>query len=475
VDSFKIEGRLKSAEYVATVTRIYRKYIDMYMETGGIKIAYEDMHDLTQIFNRGGFTTGYLDGNPGRKILSGKSPKNQGIFAGKVCGISKEIKNKGQDKGRGKERCKTLIDVKPSASGSIQINMGDGVEIRSGGDAAELFTTGNIVTYFKQLGGGVIRIGDFDKGISPGDEVYKVTDKVLNAKALLAPDKKIPLSMMFEAEIGEKPVLEIREIASKTAGYGTPGPVRVRGDFECEKALSKPTDRLRIEEQLSKLGDTPFESADIRINIDQNIMIPVSVINHMRRDAVQRLLEEKHFRRDKITGIKAGGIQVSKSKRDNTKCGDFAPLSMELVPLEEFMKDPGAGKLPYILNVSRGVIDEYIEKNFDAIVSATKSTGIAIGNLGWVKQFLDAGVTVYGDYGLNAYNAECVRAYEELGIKMIRMSHETADSAKTGSDVRFGGRIPLMITEHPLETDYLIDRKGVKHDVIHLGDKHLIF
>ena len=478
VDSFKIEGRLKSAEYVATVTRIYRKYIDMYMETGGIKIAHEDMHDLTQIFNRGGFTNGYLDGNPGREILSGESSKNQGIFAGRICSISKEIKGKSRskykDKGKGSGTGKTLIDVRPADHSDVNIQMGDGVEIRGRRDTAEIFTTGNIVTYFKQLDDGAIRIGDFDKGIQAGDKIYKVTDKELNAKALSSAEKKLPLYMRFEAKTGEYPVLEIRETAAKAAGHGAPGPVRVKGDFVCEKALSKPTDRLRIEEQLSKLGDTPFEPADVQINIGEDIMIPVSVINHMRRDAVQRLLEEKHLRRDKTAGTKAELSPATQSRDGNIKAEVFAQLNMELVPLEEFMKDPEAGKLPYILNVSRGAIDEYIEKNFDEIVNAAKSTGIAIGNLGWVKQFLDAGVTVYGDYGLNAYNSECIKAYEDIGIKMIRMSHETADSAKAGIDSRFGGRIPLMITEHPLGTDYLIDRKGVKHDVIHLGDKHLI-
>ncbi|MDO4176406.1 MAG: peptidase U32 family protein, partial [Bacillota bacterium] len=95
VDSFKIEGRLKSAEYVAVVTEIYRKYLDKFgalrargEDINSFEIAPKDRRKLLQIFNRGGFTEGYLHGNPGAEILSGHSPKNQGIPVGKVTAIT---------------------------------------------------------------------------------------------------------------------------------------------------------------------------------------------------------------------------------------------------------------------------------------------------------------------------------------------------------------------------------------------------
>ena len=609
VDSFKIEGRLKSPEYVATVTRIYRKYIDLYMKLcreekaslssptesattqsitlpaaltkptpavsstvtkaipSGWKIEPEDMHDLTQIFNRGGFTTGYLDGNPRRNILSGDSPKNQGIYVGAVCNTPKEIR------GNSGTKNKMLIDVKladqidesnsfrsdsnilsggtnsfrdesihlgcnsngfhddsdtfhgkTKSSDDEPIHLGDGVEIRAGkrdkfhrsNNMPNLFTTGNVVTYLKPLGGGKIRIGDFDKGIHEGDKVYKVTDKELNAKALKTPSKKLPVSMKFEAEIGKQPVLEISEIIPFKSDV-----VKVNGDFVTQKALNKPTDPTRIAEQISKLGDTTFETINVQVNVDDEIMIPVSVMNQMRRDAVKKLLDNKRFRRTlpAITCNKSAFVKFANTAKENfaeTVCEGFAEGDRKnlvkkkktLIPIEQFMKELDSetvtssscneSVLPYILNVSKGELDKYIEDNFDAIVAATKSTGILIGNLGWIKQFLDAGITVYGDYGLNAYNNECVKAFEELGIKIMRMSHETATGSSYAilnnvsgvsvgciagkaandtriTDKRFDGRIPLMITEHPLETDYLIDRKGAKHDVLHLGDKHLIF
>ena len=194
VDSFKIEGRLKSPEYVAVTTAVYRKYLDLYeqvvAERGSIStdewetmIDPADMKKLTLVFNRGGFTTGYLEGNPGRKILSGVSPKNQGVYIGTVAAV-KPVKS---------SREKVLVDVQmQSDEGIAQV---DGVEIRR---AAEV-TGSNVVTYTETLANGTLRIGDFDRGVKAGDKVYKVTDRKLRDEALSVPAKKLPVTMRFEA------------------------------------------------------------------------------------------------------------------------------------------------------------------------------------------------------------------------------------------------------------------------------------
>ena len=89
--------------------------------------------------------------------------------------------------------------------------------------------------------------------------------------------------------------------------------------------------------------------------------------------------------------------------------------------------------------------------------------------MGWIRQFLDAGVKVYGDYGLNVYNEQARKAIEELGVELYMPSHETGLC-----DDR---RIPLMITEHPVQAAYLTDRKGEDHriETASSGDKTLIF
>ena len=118
VDSFKIEGRLKSPQYVAVVTSIYRKYMDMYAQTGRADVSDEDMNKLLQIFNRGGFTQKYLRGNPKENILSGESPKNRGVFIGTVtAGQENEMR-----KGGSSALSRKLIDVKLEG----KLSMADG-------------------------------------------------------------------------------------------------------------------------------------------------------------------------------------------------------------------------------------------------------------------------------------------------------------------------------------------------------------
>ena len=250
------------------------------------------------------------------------------------------------------------------------------------------------------------------------------------------------------------------------AGSSGKESVRVAGDFAVEEALKKPTGEEKARSQLMKLGDTGFRVSgeNIEIEIDPGLMIPVSVINQMRRQAAGKLTE---ILRDKN---KADRRPLTEEEIAEAVAEEQLGNDDEIRRVEEMQVD---ADLPFILNVSKGELDEYIEENFETIADEARSTGILIGNPGWIRQFLDAGVTVYGDYGLNVCNSQAVKTYEELGVKMLNLSHEMSTGGRT-DDERFGGRIPLMITEHPFGTSYLIDRKGVKHDIIKLRDKSIV-
>ena len=484
VDSFKIEGRIKSPEYVATVTRIYRKYIDKYMKLlasndGDTAIAAQaytvedkDIWLLKQAFNRGGFTEGYLYGNPGADILSGTSPKNQGVYLGRVLAVidneAKVTDPRDRSAVRGalrRERNLVCVQIENG-----QLNNGDGVEFRNDTPDYEHNPIGNVTTYVRDLGDGAVLMGDFDYGIEIGDSVYKVTDKQLQESVLDVPEKKLPLTFLFTGRIGQHIEMVATDVKS---GYS----VELISDHVIEAANKIATEEDRIVEQLCRLGNTPFAAdwTSCDIQIDDNAMIPVSLINRMRRDAVDQLIEHR---------IANGRCALSHAELDVACANELLgakPLNLEEyqksfkseklvpVPLEKFMNGDRIGKLPYILNISKGSLDKYIEDNWEKIVATVKDCGILIGNLGWIRAFTDAGVKVYGDYGLNVFNNQAIKVYESLGVEIYAPSHETGIADSRG--------LPLMITEHPLETDYLIDRKGVKHHVVAAssGDKYLIY
>ena len=472
VDSFKIEGRLKSPEYVAVTTGVYRKYLDLYESAASrdqitadewkTMIDPADMEKLRRVLNRGGFTTGYLEGNPGDAILSGESPKNQGVYIGKVTGTA-PIKGKGSNAGRDK----VLVDVQLEGSAVNQkgdeaaVSKGDGIEIRrrEKGTPAATVSGSGLVTYVEKKKNGGLRIGDFERGAVHGDRVYKVTDRRLREEALATPAKKLPVTMKFEGHLGEAPVLEVSLKESETQKE----PVRVAGDFAVEKALKKALSEEKIIGQLTKLGDTNLcaDDADIEIDTDPEIMIPVSVINSMRRSAAEEMAEA--LRGEVMTDRKP----LTEEEVDEVVIAEELGNDEEVARVQSLSEKMADADLPSLPNVTKGAADRYIEEHFESIADDARESGILIGNLGWAKQFMDAGVNVFGDHGLNAYNSQSVKAYEELGIKMRSLSYEMSK----------GEEIPLMITEHPFDTDYLIDRKGVKHKIVKLnaGDKYVIF
>ncbi|MBR2540500.1 MAG: U32 family peptidase [Mogibacterium sp.] len=498
--SFKIEGRMKTPEYVATVTKIYRKYIDRFADLlrkygeDEARVRYsvdeQDMMKLRQIFNRGNFTDGYLYGNPGEDLLSGHSPKNQGIYAGRVVAvIDSEDKVSEMDERKAVRGAlkrskvlvcvalsKSLIEETAGRSGGrrMPVEPGDGLEFRCEEEDVPREAIGSVTTFIKYIGGGEVIVGDFDRGVEPGDLAFKVTDKRLIDEALSTPDKKLPVTMVFTAREGQYPALAMTDVKS---GYTA----EISADHVVERARKVPTDADRITDNLSRLGDTPFTPGltGIDVQIDDDIMMPVSIVNRMRREAADELMAartvalldaRKPLSRAELDVKESAELVGAKeldveSYRESLASGRFRP-----VPLEDFMNgERPEGALPYILNISKGNLDRFIEENFDEIAEAVRPYGILIGNLGWIEKFCGAGVKVYGDYGLNVFNEQARTAFEEAGAELYMPSHETGLSDSRG--------IPLMVTEHPVDAEILTDRKGRKHRIVRAasGDKTLIY
>jgi len=495
--SFKIEGRMKTPEYVAVVTRIYRKYIDLFEKlaakhgpekaAGLYSVDESDMLELRQIFNRGDFTEGYLYGNPGEDILSGSSPKNQGLRIGRVIAVI-DSENKVSEKDeksaargalkRGREL--VCIELSPQdGEQGAELDNGDGIEfIREEADYLISSPAGGVVTYVKDIGHGCVLTGDFERGAFTGDTVRKVTDHKLLESALDVPEKKLPVTMAFTARAGQYPVLVMTDVKNGNS-------VEIVSDHRTEYAVKVPTDRERIEASLARLGDTVYTPGltGIDVQTDDGIMMPLSVVNRMRREAADELMEKrrKHVvsgRRPALTKEETAEIKKTEELGVNVLDADewqrrVNRSGIRPVALERFMesggKDLRPGSVPYIMNVSKGSLDRFIEMHFDEIAEACRESGILCGNACWIERFIDAGVKVYGDYGLNVYNRQAELAYEEMGAEIYMPSHETGVSDERG--------IPLMITEHPVNEKKLTDRKGGAHRIVKApsGDKTLIY
>lgn len=160
VKSFKIEGRMKSPQYVGIVTSIYRKYIDLAYSDESYKVELEDKQKLMQIFNRGGFSTGYLKGKLGKEMMYKYKPNHMGIYIGKVINYNK---NKGYAK----------IELEN------ELAIGDSIAINDAScKISELMISNNNIKLGKM--GQIITVGRINGNIQQGNDVYKTVSISLN-------------------------------------------------------------------------------------------------------------------------------------------------------------------------------------------------------------------------------------------------------------------------------------------------------
>lgn len=309
IDSFKIEGRMKRPEYTAFVTAMFRKYVDLYEQLG--KTGYEeyissnqeefdnDLEKLKEIYNRGGFTQGYLEGLSGvpfkkkksgkGNMLSAKRPKHGGVLVGRVVSV-------------GKSSLKYKLERK--------LHPQDVVE----------FCDDNMIQKYEYTIGEAKEAGDivearFKKGsrIYVGDLVYRtkeaeLLDKI--RKRYIDKEKKVFIVGKFEAKLGKKAVLHV------TNGDVT---YSVKGDI-CEAALNKPSDCKNVSKSILQTGATEFDFFKLDVMIDENLFIPVGMIKKLRREALAGLREkmlEKYRRSNASYTIEQNCEMSSGKSRDN--------------------------------------------------------------------------------------------------------------------------------------------------------------
>ena len=255
VKSLKIEGRMKSPEYVACVTRLYRNLIDYYYGKDDLRISeYEE--DLKVIFNRQ-YTYGYLFNATNDEIINIHTSNHVGVHLGKVFKVTSKY-----------------IYIKLDS----QLNQGDGIRINETND-------GMIVNFLYdeslKLTNVCKNIAVIDKKIkaSVGDSVNKTSDITVINKYRELPVRKVDIDVTF-THSGNQATLEI------TDGINV---VKKEADivFPSKNISIKKEDIIK---QLSKLGNTPFKIVNISIGEFESKFINIKDLNAIRRNAVEELI-----------------------------------------------------------------------------------------------------------------------------------------------------------------------------------------
>lgn len=458
VKSLKIEGRMKSPEYVGVITRIYRKYIDLYLKNGEYKISEEDRKSLMQIFNRGDFTEGFLHKDEESKFMSNTIPKNNGIYAGDVTFSKKGSK---------------LINI----SSKLGLSLHDGLEIRK--ENGEIISSG-IITYLKKEADGSYLIGDFKGNIKTGHHAYR-TSQVDQIEKIRKTFKDIDIFDRDDKKYNKK--LEIKLILISANGLLTL--IADAGNGIISKVSRKilisdeePSSIDKFKKSLVKTGNTSFAISNIDFKGDFNIKIKISEINELRRECLNKLSKKLCIRR-KAPHINFDDLILKKNlskekaevnykkfklfytideylkfreKRENSN-GNHNEYTM-LLPLAELCiankdinLDIDDEYLPYISAVTRGKENMILEENYSNCLKICEKRGVLVGNLGWLQRFSGDNIKVIADYGLNSYNLATEKVLKGLGAFSVVKSLEAGD--------RDGLNYPLIVTEHNFEYENL--------------------
>lgn len=442
VHSLKIEGRMKKSEYVATVIGSYRDAVDDYLTSKKVNVSHDIMADLYTIFNRK-FTKGLLLGDVGKDVMNSQVPNNQGLYIGKVLDYNKKAK-----------RLKIALEE--------NLKKGDGINL--GGGVIGRIIKGKEITDIGYKGE-TIEI-DFIGEARRNQMIFKTSDTQLmdRVQSTFKQDKELVKSYIdgeISLKLGQNPIIKFKDLKGNKA--------EIIGDFVIEKALKVPMSKEKIETQLRKLGNTPYELRNLKIDLDDEISLPISVINQIRRECIDKLSEERinikerKYKNEKVSYNPQRTIRI-KNKKIRVKVKNLEQLRAvvnfevdaiyyEDAPTIEDAITIGKENNKKVIYSAPRIIRNKEYNRLNKIKDSNEES-IQIGTLGSINFFKNKNFCI--DYYLNVFNSETINHFKKEGATTVCISQELNMNeieetlAYTDLDVEsvVYGFAPMMISEY---------------------------
>lgn len=391
IKSFKIEGRMKSPTYVGFITKFYRKIIDNYQKYQKIIIDKEDVKKLFILYNRE-FTDGYLFNKDNTNIMNIKSPNHQGLVIGQVIEVTSK-------------KIKIRLDE--------ELNQGDGIrfiENNKGGIINFLYDEkDNLINSAKSKS---IVYLDNKYNIRKKGKVLKTSDVKLTELYENLVEKKIPISIKVTAKLGMPLKIKMQK-----------GNVKIEKTSDIIKmAITSSSSAQSIEKQVTKLGNTPFICEKIEIVNDDNIFIPIKILNDLRREVASLLEEELSTKKSKKTKGQIKSYETNYPKRKIT-------LSV-LVKTEQQLKVAVSNNVDRIYTSDENLYRKYqnvenIYLKLPRVIKGNKkyqNENLLVGELGGIKRYPNNNIIT--DAYLNVLNHSMINYLLENKVKTITLSHE---------------------------------------------------
>ena len=283
----------------------------------------------------------------------------------------------------------------------------------------------------------------------PMSEVKALYDEAAHRFAEGREAPLVPVSLFFTARRDTGAVLSAGEVT-------VTAPV--------EQAKNRPTTPEMVEKSLAKTGGTPFYPQEMHIEVEDGLVVPASVMNGMRRDALSLLLATRSVApsrdwmggnvlpRDEEAAARSGFRGYTASVRTEAQAAALKNVGLETVyvPLEVAARTGLPAVLPRVFS-------DREQGQVEMLLGEAMSRGtdtVLVGNIGHIPMAKRLGFTVHGDFGLNAYNSRTLCALAEMGVSRQTLSFEARLAqirdmeGPLETDLIVYGRLPLMIFEN---------------------------
>ena len=436
VKSLKLEGRMKSGDYIGTITNSYRNLID---EKEG-----DFEKDLHLVFNRK-FTNGYIMGDKPGEVMGRGSSGHEGLYIGDIVDI---------------DGTKVTIEVKNHEI-PITLEKGDGIAFKYNGKIKGIYLEDIVKQDSNEI------IINTTRLLKVGTEVFisysKSTHEYLKQfeKETIKNNVGLNLSLTWDSDLNLYTKVE----------YTLDGELinfRHKAINKFQKAKNKPVRKETLEKQLNKTGETPFYIENIRFNrMPDNIFIPISEINQIRREildtATDLLLNHYTPTKKAVKKVRKDLCEFFEDYETNGKIKAKTPkLSVFIDDISQIQAVSGFDLKriyfdgnchynnpdDYFSNIKETLKNGYLMASpteFVWVLSSFISEEDAIRCNEIVKDLEDEGIiisvmcdfpgiseifecNVYGNHNLNVWNSFCVRSMNEAGYKSLILSSELSGS-----------------------------------------------
>ncbi|MDP3066245.1 MAG: U32 family peptidase [Methanobacteriaceae archaeon] len=502
VSSLKIEGRMRSPEYVAVVVNIYRKALDS-IKGGNWTPDQKDIEDLKLAFNRG-FTRGHIMDAPPHKTMEPTSPGNRGLYLGKVVKVDKKVK---------------LATV--AIESIIRPGKGDGLVFINPETSARVFGKGLDATPTVDKSRVNFKVPDY---VEKGFDVFMTRKASLKKRAL----------DMIDSDYDDLLVLDVQMKWDKDLFALLQGEVFLKdtkildieyqANFAMEPAQKRPLSKNIIREQFLKTGGTFFTIRRLKIDYPGGLFCPISGLNRLRREFLlevkKQLIEAHRPGESELKTSKKNLIRIKEDLDDKlaqkststvpnlsvwvdnqesfsaaadagchriyfqapisslgkTKSSPFLKLMKKFVDLIRDSKTELVWKLPLI-------IDEGYSKNFNPLMEELFDwgvRGVMVDGWGALPDENQSPLKWYGSTGLNVWNHLTVKelsgrfdsltASPELSKddlrKLVNLKH--LKSPNINLEIMVQGNLEVLISEGYLGINN--KNKNLKEDFWGLKD-----